>query len=86
MENQAVYETENVIPLHEINAKIIIVVKKKTQLIFNRLYCQKRKQKLLIIDIKCVYSTVNCGLNDETFLKLDNKPKIEKIFYVIRKK
>ena len=44
-----------------------------------------KKKKTLRFETTCAYSPVNYGLNNEKFLKLNNKPRIEKIFYVIRK-
>ena len=40
----------------------------------------------LRIERKCACGAVNYELNNEKFLKLNNKPKIEETFYVISKK
>lgn len=36
--------------------------------------------------MKCTYGTINRGLCDEKFVKLEKQPKIEEIFHMIKEK
>ena len=62
-------------------------------------YCEQRKfgiflikyiveieEKPLRINLKCAYGTINRGLCDEKFVKLEDEPKLKEIFHMIRNK
>ena len=49
-------------------------------------YIAKTEEKPLRINLKCAYKTINRGLWDKTFIRLEEEPKIKEIFHVIRNK
>ena len=85
LEYQVAYDIKDLIPLQKIDLKKIIVVKENFG-VFSIRCIIKKEEKPLKMKLKCACSTVNWGLNDEIFLRLEDELKIEKILHVIRKK
>ena len=85
LEYQVAYDIKDLIPLQKIDLKKIIVVKENFG-VFSIRCIVKKEEKPLKMKLKCACSTVNWGLNDEIFLRLEDELKIEKILHVIRKK
>ena len=85
LEYQVAYDIKDLIPLQKIDLKKIIVVKENFG-VFSIHCIVKKEEKPLKMKVKCACSTVNWGLNDEIFLRLEDELKIEKILHVIRKK
>ena len=85
LENEAVYQAEDVIPLPKFDLKKIIVSKGNFG-IFLIKYIVETEEKLLRINLKCTYGTINRGLCNEKFVKLEDELKTEQKFHVIRNK
>ena len=85
LEYQVAYDIKDLIPLQKIDLKKIIVVTENFG-VFSIRCIAKKEEKPLKMKLKCACSTVNWGLNDEIFFRLEDELKIEKILHVIRKK
>ena len=85
LEYQAVPNTKELIPLQQSDLRKIILAEEHLS-VFSIRYIVEKEEKLPRIELRCPYDTVNWGLNDEIFLRLEDEPKIEEIFHVIRTK
>ena len=84
-ENEAVYQAEDVTPLQETDLKKIIVSKENFENFLIK-YIVETGEKLLRVNLKCVYGAFKRGLCNKKSVKLEDELKIEETFYVIKNK